>query len=615
MRRRLGREPRAPDVGHDRRGGGNPGAMTEAPREATAEVLLARVPPLDPATRIDEVFRSFLDHPEYTALPIVADSRPIGLIHRHRLIERHSNPYARELFGRQPIATFMNPNPLIVDVGTGLDDLSRIIVEAGMDSMSEGFILTERGAYAGLGTGHDLMRVLTELKQAHLHRLAYHAYHDALTGLPNRLLFIDRLKQALLAVRRNGRRVGVLFLDVDRFKTINDSHGHSVGDHVLQALADRLAGAIREGDTLARFGGDEFATLLPGVGEARDAATVAERLLGSLREPVIVDGREFLVTASAGLSLFPSDGTDLETLLKNADTAMYRAKELGRNTFRFYTAEMNVKASARLQVENELRRALVRDELLLHYQPQLDLQSDLVVGVEALVRWRHHALGQIAPAEFIPLAEETGLIVPIGEWVLREACRRQRAWRDAGWPLRVAVNVSWRQFAHPNLLGVIVQILGETGANPEALELELTESVIMRDVGAALTTMRGLAGMGLRISVDDFGVGFSSLSSLKLFPIHALKIDQSFVRDLAENPSDAAIVQSVIALGHNLKRVVVAEGIETEAQLDFLRRHGCDQGQGYYFSPPRPAEALTAWLADRPAARVAVTRPPSMPDD
>lgn len=570
--------------------------MTETPREATAGVVLMWVPPLDPATRIDEVFRSFLDHPEYTAFPIVADSLPIGLIHRHRLIERHSKPYARELFGRRPIATCMNPDPLIVDVATGLDDLSRIIIEAGMDPMSEGFILTERGTYAGLGTGQALMRVLTELKQAHLHRLAY---HDALTGLPNRLLFIDRLKQELLAAPRNGRQVGVLFLDVDRFKTINDSHGHSVGDHVLQALADRLAGAIREGDTLARFGGDEFVALLPGVGEPRDAATVAERLLASLREPVIVGGREFFMTASAGVSLFPSDGSDTETVLKNADRAMYQAKELGRNTFRFYTAEMNARAAARLEVENELRRALERGEFLLHYQPQLDLRTDLVVGAEALVRWRHPTRGQISPAEFIPLAEETGLIVPIGEWVLREACRQQRAWRDAGWPLRVAVNVSGRQFAHPNLLGVIVQIIEETGADPDALELELTESVIMRDVGAALTTMRGLAGLGLSLSVDDFGVGYSSLSSLKLFPIHALKIDQSFVRDLAENPSDAAIVQSVIALGHNLKRVVVAEGIETEAQLDFLRRHGCDQGQGYYFSPPRPAEALTAWLADR----------------
>jgi len=438
---------------------------------------------------------------------------------------------------------------------------------------------------AVMGTAFDV----TERKRAEA-QITSLAYQDTLTGLPNRLLFADRLTLAVAQAHRRGRRLGVLFLDVDRFKVINDSLGHSVGDRLLKALARRLASTVRDEDTVARLGGDEFILLLPDASTAEDVVNVAEKILESVRRPVRIDESELFVTASIGISLYPDDGTDPEALVKNADTAMYRAKEQGRDKISVYAPAMNATAIERLEMENGFRRAIERNELVLYYQPILDLSSGRALGVEALLRWRRPDVGIVSPLDFIPMAEATGLILSIGPWLFKTACYQMRRWQKALDPeLRLAINLSGRQFQQPDLGAQVLAAAKATGFPMACLDLEITESYAMQNADATIHTLRELKALGVGISIDDFGIGYSSLSYLKRFPIDTLKIDRSFVRDIASDPDDAAIVTAVIAMAHSLKLKVVAEGVETEAQRSFLLGCGCDRVQGFLFAPPLPA--------------------------
>ncbi|HWP46038.1 MAG TPA: EAL domain-containing protein [Candidatus Limnocylindrales bacterium] len=437
---------------------------------------------------------------------------------------------------------------------------------------------------------------LAEVKQA-AETIWQQVYHDPLTGLPNRMLFEDRLTLELAHARRDKQGLAVMFLDLDHFKLINDTLGHSVGDQLLQNVAHRLRDALRGTDTVARMGGDEFALLLTRVTHAENVARVTQKILHALKPPFNFGGYDFHITASIGITLYPSDGEDTQTLLKNADTALYRAKEQGRNVYQFYTPAMNAKTLERLTLETNLRRALERKEFVIYYQPRVKINTKRIIGMEALVRWQHPELGLISPVKFIPLAEETGLIIPLGEWVLRTACEQTKAWQEAGFPpLRVGVNLSARQFQQPNLVERVAQVLKETGLHPHYLELEITESAAMQNAEYTLPVLYHLKEMGIHISIDDFGTGYSSLSYLKKFPFHTLKLDQSFIRDLTTDPNDAMIAKVVITLAHGLKLEVVAEGVETQEQLNFLKQLQGDEVQGYLFSKPLPAEEFEELL-------------------
>ena len=424
-------------------------------------------------------------------------------------------------------------------------------------------------------------------------QLEHQANYDALTGLPNRSLLHDRLKQAVYA-QRTPRNIAVVFMDLDHFKFVNDSLGHSMGDKLLKAMGERLRAVLREGDTVGRVGGDEFVLILADQTNEEVIFRAMQRISAKVAEPIVVEGKELYVTCSAGISLYPQDGPDVDTLLKNADAAMYRAKEHGRSNFQFYTSEMNDRVNERLALEGALRRALDRQEFLLHYQQKVDLRSGAIIGAEALVRWLHPEWGLVRPARFISLAEETGMIVPLGEWVFREACRQTRAWLDQGLePGCVSVNLSARQFRQEGLVRMVSRALEDTGLDAAHVEMELTESMVMHNVDAAVATLQGLKSLGVRLSVDDFGTGYSSLAYLKDLPIDALKIDRSFVRDIGggADSGEGVLAQAIISLGHNLHLKVVAEGVETDAQVRFLKRHGCDEVQGFLYGEPVEPEA------------------------
>ena len=430
------------------------------------------------------------------------------------------------------------------------------------------------------------------LKMSHL------AQHDFLTGLPNRILLTERLSQAIGSAQRHRKQVALLFLDLDYFKNVNDSLGHALGDQLLQSVAERLAGNVRATDTVCRQGGDEFVILLAEIAQPQDAAIIAEKLLAAFLELHLVGGQELHITLSIGISVYPDDGLDLDTILQNADTAMYHAKASGRNNYQFFRSDMNTRAVRRLQIEGNMRRALKQGEFLLYYQPQIDLATGVITGCEALIRWQDPDIGLVSPGQFIPVAEECGLIVPIGRWVLREACRQLKSWQEAG--LRVvpvAVNISAVEFRHKNFIGELVLILRETGLAPDCLELELTESILMHDVETSMTTLDAIKKMGVNLAIDDFGTGYSSLSYLKRFPIDTLKIDQSFVRDIATDVDDATIVSAVIGMGRNLNHRVIAEGVETLEQYTFLNTRQCPEGQGFLFGKPMVAEEFAQLLA------------------
>ncbi len=427
-------------------------------------------------------------------------------------------------------------------------------------------------------------------------RIRQLAYFDSLTNLPNRRLLQDRAEQALASAEREGKQVALLFVDLDHFKTINDSLGHSAGDKLLGEVAQRLQSCVRRMDTVARLGGDEFVVLLTDV-TIEGATEVARKLIYRVARPYEIESHELSVTPSLGISVFPQDGRDFEALLKHADTAMYRAKESGRNAYQFFASEMNVAALERLTLENSLRQGIERGEFVLHYQPQIDLASGRIVGAEALVRWRHPQLGLVPPGKFIPVAEVSGLIVMIGEWVLGEACRQNCAWQQAGLPaISIAVNISAVQFRSGRIEDNVAAVLADTGLAPELLELELTEGIVMVGANATVETLQRISDMGVKLAIDDFGTGYSSLSYLKRFPIDRLKIDQSFVRDIVTDTDDWAISSAIISMGHSLRLKVIAEGVEHVEQLEMLRRQGCDEVQGYYFSVPLPADDFAVLL-------------------
>jgi diguanylate cyclase (GGDEF)-like protein/PAS domain S-box-containing protein len=429
-------------------------------------------------------------------------------------------------------------------------------------------------------------------------RIWHVAHHDALTGLPNRALLHDRLEQALTQAVRNEHRVAVMFIDLDRFKSINDSLGHDVGDDLLKSVAARLSGVVRAVDTVSRLGGDEFVIVLPDVSESGDAARVADKMLAVLASPVVIHGHELRATPSIGISLFPDDGTDAYTLMKNADTAMYHAKSEGRNNFQFFNTHMNERALRFFTLEQRMRTALEETQFVLYYQPIVEHRTGAVRGFEALVRWRDPEVGLVSPAEFIPVAEESGLIIPLGEWVLAEAMRQNREWQQAGLPfMPIAVNLSPRQFRHRGLVDSVRSVLRESGQPAHLLEIEITESALMHDVDEASEKLRELEAMGVRIAIDDFGTGYSSLSLLRRFPVHKLKIDRSFVDDVCTSKEDESIVVAILGLSRSLGLECVAEGVETVAQLTRLAQHQCDMCQGYLFSPPVSAEKVPALLA------------------
>ncbi|MEO7494044.1 MAG: EAL domain-containing protein, partial [Massilia sp.] len=456
-------------------------------------------------------------------------------------------------------------------------------------------IFDEHGAFRGYrGTGTDI--TARKLSEQRIHHVAQ---HDVLTGLPNRSLLQDRLEQAVAYSERCSRAVWVMLIDLDRFKFVNDSMGHKAGDVLLVTVAARLRNALRDTDTVARLSGDEFVVILTQYEDEVLSLDVVQRLMDSVAQPVMLGSKEFFVTCSIGVAVYPTDGAPADSLIEHADIAMYRAKKLGRNNFQFYTPAMNEEALERVRIESALRNALERNEFVLHYQPQVNLASGQIVGMEALIRWRHPELGMVSPVRFIGVAEETGLIVPIGAWVMRTACMQTKAWQDAGLgKLRVAVNLSARQFGAPNLIADIAAVLGASGLPPESLDIELTESLFMSDVNLAVELLHNMKTLGVNLSIDDFGTGYSSLSYLSRFPIDVLKIDRSFVADISHDVNDAAIVASIIALAHNLKLSVIAEGVETEAQLDYLRRQGCDEMQGYFFSRPLDAEQFEQLLRE-----------------
>jgi diguanylate cyclase (GGDEF)-like protein/PAS domain S-box-containing protein len=430
-------------------------------------------------------------------------------------------------------------------------------------------------------------------------QLAYFAQHDSLTELPNRTLLNDRLTHAITMARRHHAGLAVLYLDLDRFKNINDSLGHLVGDHLLKSVALRLSESVRESDTVSRLGGDEFVIVLSEMTRAQDAAVCAEKLLQAVRVPHVMDSHELHVTASIGVSVYPEDGTDIGTLLQNADSAMYEAKDRGRNGYQFYRADLNSSATERQSLESSLRHAIQRHELGLHYQPIVNVATGVMAGVEALIRWQHPILGSVLPAQFISIAEESGLIVPIGQWALREACRQARAWQDAKLPpLRLAVNISAVELRSKEFVGEVETILTETGFDSRCLELELTETFLMQDSRPTALVLDALKGLGVQLALDDFGTGYSSLSYMRRFPIDALKVDRSFVRNLTTDADDASVVRAVINMGKSLHMRVVAEGVETREQLLFLEEHDCTEAQGYYFSRPVKAERFAELLRE-----------------
>jgi len=444
-----------------------------------------------------------------------------------------------------------------------------------------------------ISTGKDISeRMRTQ------ERLHYMAHHDALTKLPNRTLFLDRLHQAMARAHWHNRLIAVIFMDLDQFKEINDNFGHDCGDQLLIQLTQRLSSSLRSGDTIARFGGDEFSILLDDIASEQDVSVLAKKILDTLATPFKIHGHELLVTASIGVSIFPSDGSDSETLLRNADVAMYRAKHLGRNNYQFYSNEMSARAFERLSLENSLRHALKRQEFFLLYQPQVDSRSGDIISVEALLRWQHPELGVVSPNDFVPLLEETGLIVSVGDWALKTACKQAVQWHQSGFEsLRMCVNLSSRQFNNPDFIQSFHRIIRDTEIKPELLELELTESMLMRNASKTISALNTLSHHGIQIAIDDFGTGYSSLNYLRRFPISTLKIDRSFVRDVIEDADDAAIASAIIVMAQSLNLNVVAEGVETKEQLNFLSERQCYEIQGNYFSAAIPASEIATLLS------------------
>ena len=440
---------------------------------------------------------------------------------------------------------------------------------------------------------------ITERKQDE-ERILHQANFDALTNLPNRALFVDRLEQSLLTMARAQHKLGLMFIDLDGFKLVNDTLGHDKGDDLLREAAVRISSCTRDGDTVARLGGDEFTVIMPNLNDAKDAPLVAQRILDALARSFDLGGTESFISGSIGITIFPDDADSSNDLLKNADAAMYRAKDLGKANYQFFTADLNAQVAERLQLKNGLVQALERGEFQLYYQPKVTLSTGKVDSVEALMRWDNPSLGMVSPARFIPVLEETGMVVEVGEWAIREACHQHQRWIEEGLsPIRIAVNLSARQLREMSFVSVLQKLLAETGVGPDGIEIEITESMIMSDKDTAIIALTELHGLGIRVAMDDFGTGYSSLSYLRQFPIDTIKIDGSFIADISNSPEDAEIVRTIISMGQTLNKSIVAEGVETEEQLELLRSYKCDQIQGYLFSRPVPGDELTEFIREK----------------
>jgi diguanylate cyclase (GGDEF)-like protein len=552
---------------------------------------------------------AFLADAALIALPVLnEDTTPYAIIDRYPFLEFFSRRYRRELFGHRSLGHFLEEHPeiypartpLVVEANANLDDAANILMGAHPHHMTSALIVTQEQRYLGIISSHDLLSELTRRKQEELFFLAH---YDALTQIPNRMLFTDRPGQACREAQRSGRELALLFVDVDRFKQVNDSLGHAFGDELLCAIARRMQACARESDTVARLGGDEFAILIEGVRGLEDPEALALRLVETMREPVRILDREVRVSLSIGIALYPSDDRDAETLLSKADAAMYEVKTSGRNGYRHYEAGISSFSSERSSLEAELKHALANNEFMLCYQPQINLASGAVVGTEALIRWNHPRRGLLSPGSFIELAEESGLIVPISDWVLAEASRQHRDWMRQGLPsLRMGINISALQFHQPDFVKRVKRLLSQPGVDPAFLEFELTESMVMRKASAVLDMLNELKAAGVSLSLDDFGTGYSSLGYLSRYPIDRLKIDQSFVRGVDQMPVNSSIIRAITALARSLGLQVVAEGVETETELAVVRECGCDESQGYLHARPMSADHLSDWLRERVAA-------------
>jgi diguanylate cyclase (GGDEF)-like protein len=575
------------------------GRLQEAP---TVRHLLRFLQPVGTDDRCHDILDRFLADDATYALPVVdVAGRPVALVDRKHCIEFFSKPYSREIFGRRSILDLLahddyrSTDPIIVEDSRSVEDVAQMIIDAGMHHMVTGFVVSSEGRYLGVANGHDLLSIITQRRQAELYHLAH---YDSLTGIPNRILLGDRLDQACRDAERRGHLVALLFIDIDRFKQINDSFGHATGDAVLRAVVERIKAAARRSDTVARLGGDEFVILMEDLDDPADVDLVAQRLLVAMREPIELLGHSMVATVSVGSAIYPDDDTEISPLLAKADAAMYEAKTNGRNGFRRYSPETAMYNPARMSLENDLRRAIEHDELVLHFQPQIDLASRQIRGVEALVRWHHPERGLISPAHFIPIAEESGLILPLGQWVLRQALRQAMAWQQQGLPpMRISVNISALQFHQRGFPEFLESQIAEHGIDPRLVELELTESVLMHNADAVLQTLQRIKSLGVGLAVDDFGTGFSSLSYLRRFPISRLKIDQSFVRDIERTPTNESIARTIIALANSLSLDIVAEGIETPSERTVLEDMRCTEGQGYLFAKPMAAREFVAWVS------------------
>jgi diguanylate cyclase (GGDEF)-like protein len=574
------------------------GRLKEVP---TVRHLLRFQRPIYPEDSCQAVLDRFLEDRAVDALPVVDRSHQASaLVVRKNFIEFFSKPYSREIFGRRSVLDLLkhdkyeNIEPIIVEDTRSVEDVAKMVIDAGMEYMVTGFIVSSAGRYLGIANGHDLLNAITQRKQAELY---YLAHYDALTEIPNRTLLADRLEMAIREAKRKNGLVALLFVDVDRFKQINDSLGHAAGDAVLRQVVERLKSIARSCDTVARLGGDEFVLLIEDMEDVKDAELVARRLVESMHEPITLLGHSLIATISVGCAIYPLDDVQSSPLLAKADAAMYEAKAGGRNNFRRYSPDTTLYNPARMTLENDLRQAIEQDQLMLCYQPQVDLASHSIRGVEALVRWCHPVRGIISPMQFIPIAEESGLIVPLGEWVLRHALRQHRMWRDEGIPeFRMSINISARQVQQPGFTEFLAAQLAEHGVEARLVELELTESMLMQDVEAALETLSRIKKLGVTLAVDDFGTGFSSLSYLQRFPIDRLKIDQSFVRNIESTPANESIARAIIALAESLALETVAEGIENPSEMAVLKHLRCPEGQGYLFAKPLSAEDVANWV-------------------
>jgi diguanylate cyclase len=557
--------------------------------------LIKKAPPIRDNDTCLEVLALFQKNLNLFAIPVIDQyNRPLGIVERIAFVELFVQPFTKELFGKQKIAEFMNHAPLIVDKNVCIDDVARMIVDAGMQHMVNGFIATENDQYLGIANGLDLLNEITIRKQNHLFHLAH---FDQLTKLPNRTLFIDRLSMAITQSERNHSRVGLLFIDLDNFKHFNDSMGHSVGDKVLIEAAHRLSNCARESDTVARLSGDEFTIILNNVDSDHDIKILCNRILSALNAPLRIMEREMFMTASIGFSSYPDDDKELTGLLVKADAAMYEAKRAGRNAYRQYVQGMHLYSLDHMALETNLRLALERNEFELYYQPQIQLSTKEVVGNEALIRWNHPERGLLTPIHFIEILEKTGLIISIGDWVLKEACMQQVRWMKAGLkPMSISVNISAMQFHQSGFCETVESIIAASGIKPEHLVLELTENLCMTDVVTVLETLESLHHLGIKLAVDDFGTGYSNLSYLKKFPIDCLKIDQSFIRNIEIEPVNVEIVKAIAALGKSMSLALVAEGVETTRELELAESCGCEFVQGYLYAKPLPAAQLTAWI-------------------